>query len=559
MSPSLIVDAYGRPFNYNAPPQEPVSPIGQNWDPFAYRTLGRDEIPPEMIALAIADRLPLAQTQLLCKRVLDNDSRFGGFWRDYSDAISGLDWEVIPRERATRDDKRMATKVANDLQDQLTDLPIEKLISSIVWGDYAPFGWAENVWDLQTKDLIGWEFPDVTRQYWDPMKSTLRCQTREAQSFGVELAANMWVIHTASIRPGSPRQGGYWKSILWDYALKHYALADWAELSDIWGLPWVLAFIDDPKDKEAVIAAVKTMSRKGRGAFPKGTDVKIEKGGSATGSVDIFDKMASRCDDNASIMFTGHDLIAGSKSGTGTLANKGAQRVAEKLITRGARGVMATFRRDVAMVRATLKFGYDVAMQYCPTWRLKYEPPIDVLARGRSFVMVNTILAPLGKAIGQQQIQEEFGIAEVVDIKNTAPEEQPPNNSQNDNADLVNDEIDASRRRRAAANVRRSAGAPRTARIAAADAPADHPIKTHEDLERVGAALAQRQFAETGNDIHKIIASGVPLEEMAAAIWEAYPNLGQPRKFASLARDVMKTAAVIGMADVHEEVADANS
>src|SRR4051812_25609007 len=142
MPASLIVDAYGRPFNYNAAPQEPISPIRQTWDPFAGRTLGRDEIPPEMIARAIANQLPLSQTQMLCKRVLDNDSRFGGFWRDYSDAISGLDWEVIPREKKSRADKRIATKVAEDSEEQLGELPVEDLVSSIVWGDYAPFGWA---------------------------------------------------------------------------------------------------------------------------------------------------------------------------------------------------------------------------------------------------------------------------------------------------------------------------------------------------------------------------------------------------------------------------------
>jgi hypothetical protein len=46
---------------------------------------------------------------------------------------------------------------------------------------------------------------------------------------------------------------------------------------------------------------------------------------------------------------------------------------------------------------------------------------------------------------------------------------------------------------------------------------------------------------------------------MAAAIWESYADIGRPRKFAALARDVMVTAAVIGAADVHEEVASANS
>jgi len=543
MPTSLVVDAYGRPFDYNAAPQEPVSPIGQTWDPFAYRTLGRDEIPPEMIARAIADQLSLAQTQMLCKRVLDNDTRFAGFWRDYRDAIAGLDWEVIPREKATRADKRLAKKVAEDLEEQLTELPVEKLVGNVVWGDFAPFGWAENVWDLQTKDLLGWEFPDVTRQYWDPMHSTLRLLTKDAQSFGVDLAANMWAIHTSSIKPGGPRQGGYWKSILWDYALKHYSIADWMELSDIWGLPWVLAFIEDPKDKDAVIKAVATMSRKGRGAFPKGTEVTITSG-SGSGSVDIFEKMASRCDDNASIMFTGHDLTAGSKSGTGTLANKGAQRVAEKLIKLGSRGVMSTVRRDVSKVRATLKFGYDVAMAFCPTWKLKYEPPIDVLARGRSFVMVNQILKPLGKAIGEQQILEEFSIAEVVDIKvdDSAP---VADNTQNDNADLTNDEIDASRR-------------PSRRRAAAANAPKDHPVRTHDDLERVAGALAQRQFAAIGADIHALVDS-TPLEELAAALWESYPDLGEPRKFASLARDSMTTAAVIGNADVGVEVASANS
>jgi phage gp29-like protein len=539
---SLVVDAYGRSFDYEATPQAPASPIINDYDPFAYRTI-RDEIKPEYIALAIANRLSLSQTQLLCKRVLDNDSHFAGCWRDYSDAVSGSDWEVVPRDKVGRSDKRKAAMVAADLQEQLAELPVENMLSQIVWGDYAPFGWAENVWDLQTKDLKGWELPDVTRQYWDPMKSKLRVLTKAQQSFGEELAPNMWVLHTSSIRPGSPREGGTWKSILWDYAWKHYAMANWLELSDVWGLPQVLAFIEDAKDRDAVVAAVRKLGRSGRGAFPKGTDVRIEKG-STTGSVDIFDKMASRCDDNVSIIFTGHDLITRSKSGAGTLAGKGAQRVAEKLVKRGSRGVMATFRRDVAMCRATLKFGYDTAREFCGTFKLKFEPPVDVIARGRSMVMVNSLLAATGDAIDPQQIQEEFGIAKIVKrVATPGADAAPKDDTKNDSADDNLEGLDASRRPR-----RRSAAA----------TPATHPLASIDDVDRVGAALAQRQFAAAGADIHDIVMN-VPLEDAAAAIWESYSDIGRARKFAALARDVMVTAAVIGAADVHEEVARADS
>jgi len=540
---SLVVDAYGRTFDYEARPQAPVSPIGREYDQFATRRI-QDEIKPELIALAIANRLPLSQTQLLCKRVLDNDSHFAGAWRDYSDAISGNDWEVVPRDKKGRKDKRMAAMVAEDLQEQLAELPVENMISQIVWGDYAPFGWAENVIDLQTKDLKGWELPDVTRQYWDPMKSTLRVLTKAQPSFGEELAPNMWVIHTSSIRPGSPREGGTWKSVLWDYAWKHYATANWLELSDIWGLPWVLAFIEDAADRDAVIKAVNSLGRRGRGAFPKGTEVKIESS-KGSGSVDIFEKMASRCDDNVSIIFTGHDLITRSKAGSGTLAGKGAQRVAEKLVKRGSRGVMATFRRDVAMVRATLKFGFDVAREYCATWKLKFEPPVDVIARGRSMVMVNSLLAATGDAIDPQQIQEEFGIAKIVKRVAAPAADAVPTDSASDKDAQESEQMDTSRRPRR--------------RAAAASTPASHPLRTIDDVERMGEALARRQFAAAGNDIHDIINSDLQLEEMAAAIWESYPDIGQPRKFASLARDLMTTSAVIGVADAHQEVASANS
>jgi phage gp29-like protein len=541
---SLVVDAYGRRFDYEAMPQATVSPIGRDYDQFSNRRI-QDEIKPEFIAMAIAGRLSVSQTQLLCQRVLDNDSHFAGAWRDYSDSISGNDWEVVPRDKQSRADKRMAAKVAADLQEQLTDLPVGEMISALLWGDYGPFGWAENVWDLATKDLKGWELPDVVRQYWDPMNSTLRVLTKAQPSFGEELAANMWVIHSAKIRPGSPRQGGTWKSILWDYAWKHYSMANWLELSDVWGLPQILAFIEDPKDRDAVLIALRKLGRSAKGAFPKGTEVRIEDA-SSSGTVDIFEKMVSRCDDNASIIFTGHDLITRAKAGTGTLAGKGAQRVAEKLIKRGSRGVMETFRRDVVKVRATLKFGYDVAMEFCPTWKLKFEPPIDVIARGRSMVMVNSLLAATGDAIDPQQIQEEFGIAKIVKRVAAPGADTVPADNASDTDAQDAEALDASRR-------------PRRRVAAAVPVPAAHPLKTHEDVERVGAALAQRQFAAAGADIHDIINSDIPLEEMAAALWESYPDIGKPRKFASLARDVMVTNAVIGVADVHQEVASADS
>lgn len=522
----------GREYNPAAAPTTTVSEIGQVWDPFLTRSYD-SEVTPELIGRSLAGSFPLARKHALAKRVLKNDLKFAGSYRAMTNAISGLDWEIVARDKKGRKEQTQAERVRTFIQETFASLPVEELVQHLADGEYAPMSFAEHVWDLRTKTLNGFNFVDGERQYWDASTSTLKVLTTRQPSFGERLAPNMWVVHRSHLFPGHPLEAGCWTGVLWQYCFKHFAIADWLEFGRVYGKPWRLAFIKDPKDRESVIKALRALGVNAAGAFPEGTEVRLEKGNSA-GAIDVFTKLAERADDEVGVIFTGHTLVTNAKGDNGALAGASAQKVHEKIVRKGARGIMRTVWRDTIIPLVAFRFGYDVAMEYTSpeTFKLKYEPPIDTKSRAETLGAVNReLLAPIGKAIDPQQIMEEFGIAELVDRAAPAVPPAKPNEDPTDD-DKEKEEAEAATRRMAAA-----AGGTL--------------LETVDDVEELASAVAQRTFARMGGVIETAIAEGETFEEMTAALYEAYDDV-DTRPLAALTRDALVTANLVGRGDAIE-------
>ena len=531
-----------RPYNPAAPPTEPIATIGAVWDPFVSRHVDI-EVTPESIARALRGDFPLAKKQALAKRILKNDAAFAGSYRNLVLGVAGIGWESLARDKKLRREQRIAEKVRDYVQQQFENLPVEQLVKHLADGEYSPGAWAENQWDLLTKALTGWEFLDGVRQHWDPRESRYRVLTKDQPSRGEELAPNMWAIHTSHLFPGHPLEAGLWSDVIWQYCWKHFSIADWIAFNAVYGKPWRLAFIRDPKDRESVIKALRSLGANAAAAFPEGTEVRLERGISDN-SGDIFEKLASRADDEVSILLTGHNLTTKSQPGAGTLAGNGAMKVHEKILRNVAMGIMATVWRDIVMPMVTFRFGYEVANEYTSptsTFKLKYEPPPDRRANARTYALVNKELERSGKTIDPQQLVEEFGVG-IVDLPEPA---QPPADDDDPPPSPADESGDEEDELEAAASRRRSGR-----ELAAAAAT---PLTTYQAIEELGAAVGQRGFAEIAAGLEASIgAAGDDYAELAAAIWEDYGNhSGAKRKLAAALRDTMLTAHVAGRGDAH--------
>jgi phage gp29-like protein len=542
---NLVVTPDGRPWQPQSAATDPIAGVAQVFNPFNSRQLYQ-EITPEVAARMMRNDYSLSQQQLLYKRVLTLNASFRSSYRNLVLAVAGLDWESIPRSKTLRRDQRIAEKVRDYVQQQIEGVPIASWVIHELWGEYAPFSFAENQWDLSTKGLRGFNLVDASRQYWDIQTSALKCLTLRSPGMGEPLAPNMWAVHTSYLMAGNPREGGCGPAVLFWHCANTFTTNDWLEYSHVYGKPWRLAFIRDPKDRASVIKAMRAIGVNGAGVFPEGTEVKLENG-TSTSNIDAFDRLTTRGDDAVAELFTGHALTQKSKSGAGTLAGNGAMRVHEKIVKHVSRGVMTTFWRDVVVPMVSMKFGYDVAMEYTSfdsTWRLKYEPPVDKKARAQALGTVNSdLLAPLGKAIDLPQIQEEFEIAAVVDRVANVEEAQP-----GPDATGADEALDASRKARRGRVV--AAKSKKTATPAT-------PMQTRDDVDQVTAALGQRAMSEIGGVLTDVIDQTPVLADTIAAIWEGYGKLSRAgRKIAALERDGMTLGHVVARGDVVEENGD---
>lgn len=537
---SVQIDPQGREIAPAAAPTELVSPIVHEYNPFAGRQ-SREEITFEQIVRLTQTTAPLSQRNALLKRVLRNDARFQSAYRTMCLAVSGLEAEMLPAEKVSRADKRMANRVADYCAAGIADLDMESLVYHLAGAEYFPFSMAENNYELRTKTLQGFELLDPARQRWDPSDSRLRVLTKRNQGIGEELAANMWTVHTSHLYPGGPLEGGCGAAVAFQYAIKHISVEEWVEYIDVYGMPWVLAFIKDPKERDSVIKAVQALSRSGRGAFPFGTEVKIE-GAAHSSDYQIFDRLAMRADDEVGILFTGHDTIQVGKSGTGTLANKGAQTVHEKVVRKVARGCITTVKRDIVLPIATMRFGYDVAREFCSTWKLKYEPPRDVRGNAVAMKSINEVLAPRGLCIAEEEVTEAFGMKVVpITAKSNGGGQQDQGGDGGDDKAVDDTATEDAQRRQSG-----------RARVAAAKA--STPLETHDDVAELAGAIGRHSLQEMGQLIAKKLEGAASIEVFVASLYEEYEDLGPAgKRLASLTRDAITTSAVIGMGDANAD------
>lgn len=318
-------------------------------------------------------------------------------------AVTGLDYEVIPFDSDEDSDKAVAEFVADqingieDFEDAEMDLldAIGKgfAVSEIIWGYANGRTTVEEIKSRQQK-----------RFFWDPLDDSFQVRTKEYPS-GILVPENKFIVHRYKARSGHPSRAGVLRVVAWMYLFKNYDVKDWVSFCEVFGMPLRLGKYapgasDD--DKDALMQALVKIGTDAAGIIPEGTEIDFHEA-NKTSSIDVYERLARYCDEQMSKAILGQTLT--SDSGGGSYAqSKTHNEVRHDLTVADCKALASTLRRDLLRPLVLFNFGDDTRIPYI---RYDCEESEDLQ---KTATILGTLIQQTGLKVGSSYMYKKFSI-----------------------------------------------------------------------------------------------------------------------------------------------------
>jgi phage gp29-like protein len=358
---SKILDQFGKPID-NAVLAEPQT-SRVNTLQNQYLTPMLSGLTPARLArtLQAADQGDLVEQHRLFSDMEERDGHIRSEMDKRKAAVAGLEWEIVPPRDATAAETASAEWVRETLQSAVD--PIEDLILAMMDGVGHGFAPIEQEWRREGKEWLPTIHPRP--QEWFRLNSArteLRLQT--ASIDGEALRPFGWIMHThGKAKTGYLGRMGLYRTLVWPFLYKAYALGDFAEFLETYGLPIIVGKYFSgatAEEKASLMRAVTALGHDARAIMPQEMQLEVQKiTGGAGDSAHL--SMMQWAEGAVSKSILGQTLTTDAgKNGGGSLAlGKVHNEVRHDIRNSDARQIAETITRDYIYPLVALNRGVD--------------------------------------------------------------------------------------------------------------------------------------------------------------------------------------------------------
>lgn len=363
---SQILDQFGQPIRTGDLAEPQTARIG----PWLHRTLepALTGLTPSRLsaALVAADNGNLLEQHRLFADMEGRDAHLAAEMGKRKNSLIGLDWDIVPPRNATPAEEAAAEWVEEVLEDAID--PLEDLIAFLLEAIGHGFACAELDWKKQDGEWLPSYHPRP--QEWfclDATRSELRLVDTSAD--GQVLRPFGWVWHVlGKAKTGYMGRMGLYRAIVWPFLYKAYAIGDFAEFLETYGLPIITGkYFSGASDdeKSSLLRAVSALGHDARAIMPQEMTIEIDKV-SAHGD-DLHLRMVDWADKSISKLVLGGTLTsqADGKTSTNALGNV-HNEVRHDILISDARQIAATLTRDLIYPLIALNLGGIDSLRRCP-------------------------------------------------------------------------------------------------------------------------------------------------------------------------------------------------
>ena len=198
-------------------------------------------------------------------------------------------------------------------------------------------------------------FDSIPRKHYDPVTRQIMRYQSDTDGIPVETFSNIIEIGD------DPRGLGIMSAIMPYVLYKRGNMGDWAQFCQIFGMP-IREYTYDAGDEEARRRLIEDARKQGANAVyihPADSTLQLHESGNKTGSSDLYNSFADKCDSQMSIAVLGNTLTTDAKA-TGTQALGTVHQEEEDEIKDEDQNLILSVLNSAPMRRILTSLGYNV-------------------------------------------------------------------------------------------------------------------------------------------------------------------------------------------------------
>jgi phage gp29-like protein len=525
---SQILDRYGRPFERETLEEPQTAPLVWLHREFAaHPSRGLTPTKASRI-LEDAERENIIAQYELFEDMEERDAHIACEMGKRRRAILGLEWSIEPPRNADAREKK-STEAVREL---INEVPgFEDVIFDMTDAIGKGFACLEIAWNGDPRERLPASIAHRPQTWFRLYRGpTQEIRLRDLSADGAPLNPFGWITHVHRAKSGYIERAALFRSLVWPFLFKNFAIGDLAEFLEIYGIPIRIgkypSGASEP-DKAVIRRALQGVGHNASGIIPDTMQIEFQK--AADGDPDAFVAMVDWCERSQSKAILGATLTSQADRGSNTNALGNVHNEVRKdLRDSDAKQIEATLTRDLVYPIAALNGLAPDGLRRSPRFIINVREPEDL----KLYAAALPSLVNVGMEIPTRWAAEQLRIPQPQDgeavLKATAqPVPTLPGTDLKPTAAL-------------------------TARIEATSVPLDPPAQM---VERMGAALDPAMEDWLGR-IRALIAKASSLEEVRDGLIELLPNLSLDQ-YAGAMREALAAAALAGRYEILREAGGA--
>lgn len=327
-------------------------------------------------------------------------------------ALLTLDWRVNPPRHATTAEEKNAA-IAFELIDGLVQF--DDLVMDLMDAVGHGFAALEIEWQLSDGLYYPKQFVHRPQSWflWDKDDELLL--KTPANPMGESLWPLAWVVHSHKSRSVQQARNGLFRSLAWLYMFKHYAIHDFAEFLELYGMPIRIGKYGagaTEVEKRTLLRAVAEIGHNAAGIMPEGMEIELHNAANGTTATsNPFLQMADWCEKSAARLILGQTLTSGAdgKSSTNALGMIHNQ-VRRDLLVSDAKQIAQTISHQIILPFLQINFP-NIDPARVPKFEFDTREAEDI----KVFADAIPQLVDVGVQIPESWVRDKLTIPDVVD------------------------------------------------------------------------------------------------------------------------------------------------
>jgi phage gp29-like protein len=403
-----ILDQYGRPIDKIVLDEPQTARVATLQNQYLTPMLGG--LTPAKLARVLqeADQGNLIDQHRLFADMEERDSHLRAEMDKRKNSILGLPWKITPPRNPSAAEKSAAEWVREILTDAVD--PLEDVLLSLMEGVGHGFAPVELEWRKEGSELLP-SFHPRPQEWFRLDQTRTHLRLIDCSIDGMPLIPFGWVMHThGQAKDGYGGRLGLYRTLVWPFLYKAYALGDFAEFLETYGLPIIVGkyFAGATADEKAsLMRAVTALGHDARAIMPQEMTLEVQKvTGGAGESAHL--KMMEWADKSQSKSILGQTLSADTGSGGGgSYALGKVHNEVRHDITRGdTRQIAATLTRDLVYPLIALNRPGVDGLARCP----RFEFDMGEAADMKAFAEALPQLVAIGVQVPRNWANEKLNI-----------------------------------------------------------------------------------------------------------------------------------------------------